>query len=45
MSTAHAGAAETTGPAGLAVEDIRVNAADEELARQLAAQARAEGIP
>ncbi len=45
MSTAHAGAAETTGPAGLAVEDIRVDAADEELARQLAAQARAEGIP
>src|SRR6201996_4354880 len=42
MSTAHAGAAETTGPA---VEDGRVDAADEELARQLAAQARAEGIP
>ncbi len=45
MSSAHAGAAETTGPAGPAVEDIRVDAADEELARQLAAQARAEGIP
>jgi transposase-like protein len=45
MSTAHAGAAETTGPAGPAVEDIRVDAGDEELARQLAEQARAEGIP
>ncbi|HEY2519532.1 MAG TPA: IS256 family transposase [Streptosporangiaceae bacterium] len=45
MSTAHAGAGETTGPAEPAVEDVRVDAADEELARQLAEQARAEGIP
>jgi putative transposase len=45
MSTAHAGAAETAGPAGPAVEDVRVDAADEELARQLAERARAEGIP
>jgi putative transposase len=45
MSATQAGAAGATEPAGLAVDDGRVDAADEELARQLAGQARAEGIP
>ncbi len=45
MSTAHVDVAGTAGPAGPAVNDGRVDASDEELARQLAEQARAEGIP
>ena len=43
-STVEPGAANGTGPAAAAADDGRVGAAEEELARQLAERARAEGL-
>src|SRR5215831_17438220 len=43
-ATVEPGSANGANPGGPAADDVRVDAADEELARQLAERARAEGL-